>query len=132
MARVRYWYGTILYQALAQGSKGQFDTTGPTEREKEGKVRRGWCQTLRGMDTSGAHCLPPRRSLQTNSGVAVLMNYLSFDVVSCGLVDTTVISLVSTAAVAAALHRTNACRSRVQPLPRARKPVCAVHSMCVT
>ena len=110
----------------------QFDTTGPTEREKEGKVRRGWRQTLRGTDTSGAHCLPPRRSLQTNSGVAVLMNYLSFDVVSCGLVDTTVISLVSTAAVAAALHRTNACRSRVQPLPRARKPVCAVHSMCVT
>ena len=59
------------------------------------------------------------------------MNYLSFDVVSCGLVDTTVISLVSTAAVAAALHRTNACRLRVQPLPRARMPVRAVHSMCV-
>ena len=60
------------------------------------------------------------------------MNYLSFDVVSCGLVDTTVISLVSTAAVAAALHRTNACRLRLQPLPRAQRPVRAVHSMCVT
>ena len=91
-----------------------------------------WRQTLRGTDTSGARCLPPRRSLQTNSGVAVLMNYLSFDVVSCGLVDATVISLVSTAAVAAALHRSNACRLRLQPLPRARMPVRAVHSMCVT
>ena len=91
-----------------------------------------WRQTLRGTDTSGARCLPPRRSLQTNSGVAVLMNFLSLDVVSCGLVETTVISLVSTAAVAAALHRTNACRLRLQPLPRARMPVRAVHSMCVT
>ena len=63
-------------------------------------------------------------------GMPVLMSRLSFSVVSCGLVDTTVISLVSTAA--AALHRTNACRLRLQPLPRARMPVRAVHSMCVT
>ena len=60
------------------------------------------------------------------------MNRLSFSVVSCGSVDTTVISLVSTAAAAAALHRTNACRLRVQPLPRARVPVRAVRFTCVT
>ena len=55
------------------------------------------------------------------------MNYLSFDVVSCGLVDTTVISLVSTAAVAAALHRTNACRTfaRTYSLSRERGCRCA-------
>ena len=82
-------------------------------------------------DTSGARCLPPRRSLQTNSGVAVLMNYLSFDVVSCGLVDATVISLVSTAA-APPCTRTNACpRLRVQPLPRARVAVRAVQTLLV-
>ena len=51
-------------------------------------------------DTSGARCPPPRSSLQTNAGVAVLMSHLSFSVVSCGSVDTTVISLVSTAAAA--------------------------------
>ena len=60
------------------------------------------------------------------------MSYLLFDVVSCGLVDATVISLVSTAAVAAALHRTNACRLRVQPLQRARVPIRAVRFTCVT
>ena len=60
------------------------------------------------------------------------MNYLSFDAVSCGLVDTTVILLVFTAAVATALHLTNACRLRLQPLPRAQMPVRAVYSMCVT
>ena len=61
----------------------------------------------------------------------VLVNYLSFDVISCGLVDATVISLVFTATVAA-LHRTNACRLRVQPLPRAQVPVRAVRFTCVT
>ena len=112
-------------------SPGSFWIEWVEKRGKKEEVRSQWVAGAK-LCAARTRCLPPRRSLQTNSGVAVLMNYILFDVVSCGLVDSTVISLLSTAAVAAALHRTNACRLRLQPLPRARMPVRAVHSMCVT
>ena len=67
--------------------------------------------------------------MPTNSGIAVLMSRLSFNVVSFGWVDTTLNSTACIAAAAAVLHRADACR--VQPHPRAPMKTRAVHTMHV-